>query len=999
MARGQLEPVLRHLRGVFAALDAERLNDAELLHRFVDGRDDAAFTALVRRHGGLVLKVCRNVLRREADAEDAFQATFLVLARKAASVRHEPFLGGWLHTIAFRCARDMRKSAMRRQIRETTSRQPHSEESPVASAAMNELQAILDEEIQRLSVQYRNAFVLCVLQGKSRAEATAALACTEGTLASRLARAREMLQKRLTARGIALSAALCACAVSSSGASASVSATLANSATVAALAFTSGQAVGGTSVHALALANGVLKGMLVSKVSFNAIWMTVVCLGIAGVGSLIAQTDATTRKDAPLKPSSQAALVDREAKAEPSGRQDDSKPLPRGAHVRFGASAFRTGEVRISAMARDGQTLYVRSESGIHLIDLKTGLSVRHYPDTYLRSKVVEAFAVSPNGELLAAGNKKGTFLWDLKSGQSLRPLAARSLDGATFSPDGNKLVVRNDDPSKIGGAARRNGVRVIDVGSGQEDYRLVPDQEDISQILFTPDGRTLITVGDREKPSIYVTDMRSKKQIHSLHADKSQSPLVALSRDGKTLVVTDQREAAPRKPPIRTMRFVDLASGQYRNIDQNELSKNYLYRTLFYSPDDRFLIVVLSDSCLVLDVVSGKVVQRIPLGGARAHFTPDGRHLVFLNERTIRVWDFVAARELHPPEQPMAVANNIAFSPDGATLASWSDNSPIQFWNAATGRLTGSLETHDRSRTGRDVVFGADGRLVTSNRDGVIRIWDAATLQPIAKFDVPGPGGRTIGVACDGRTLVAVSFPPLQAPNFDPKGRVRLERKATLHAWDLIDRQIVRQSELATTDRYLYSLTRFNFQNRDMPSLSPDGRTYLGRSAAGVFLKDTLTDAELVQLKLNPHPAGAEFLALDLLEGPVRLSTDGQTAAVIVPRLRETKSDVQKVDSQVVVFNLTTWSEQCRIPIGNAYAPTFALAPEGGRVASIADLAVQVWDTTTGKMIWESPQVDVDILSLAFSPDGNHLATSLNDTTILTWDVSSSNRQEKKKR
>ena len=170
MARSQLDVVLRHLRSVLMAKDAEHLTDADLLRCFVERQDETAFALLVRRHGPLVLNICRRTLP-EADAEDAFQAAFLILARKAASVRKAKSISSWLHGVAFRCARDFRRSAMRRRKHEERAAEGRSPECPVATAAMNELQGFLDEEIQRLAEKYRAPFLLCCLEGKSRAEA------------------------------------------------------------------------------------------------------------------------------------------------------------------------------------------------------------------------------------------------------------------------------------------------------------------------------------------------------------------------------------------------------------------------------------------------------------------------------------------------------------------------------------------------------------------------------------------------------------------------------------------------------------------------------------------------------------------------------------------------------------------------------------------------------------------------------------------------------------
>ena len=165
MAQGKLEPILRHIQQVIDSTSAADLTDADLVQRFVHHRDKVAFTVLVQRHGGLVLQVCRRVLRQEADAEDAFQATFLILARKASAICKRSSLSCWLHGVAFRTAMNLRKSAMRRQKHEVSAPEGRSPGSPVAAAAFKELQSLLDLELLPLPLCYRAPFVLCCLEG------------------------------------------------------------------------------------------------------------------------------------------------------------------------------------------------------------------------------------------------------------------------------------------------------------------------------------------------------------------------------------------------------------------------------------------------------------------------------------------------------------------------------------------------------------------------------------------------------------------------------------------------------------------------------------------------------------------------------------------------------------------------------------------------------------------------------------------------------------------
>jgi RNA polymerase sigma factor (sigma-70 family) len=286
-----MSSVLRHLTR--AALRG--LPDGQLLERFLSRHEEAAFEALVRRHGPMVLGVCRRVLGSLHDAEDAFQATFLVLVRKAASLRSRELLGNWLYGVAYRTAMKARTMNARRRAREERARVKPAVDRPTEDG-WEELLPLLDQELSQLPDKYRVPVVLCDLEGRSRREVARDLKVPEGTVSSRLATARKLLAGRLARYGVALSGGALAAVLTGKAASACVSGALAAStARVAVLAAGEGFTAGAVPAQVLALTEGVVKTMFLMKLRAVVAVALVVCVG-AGVVGLAYRTGAEEPK-------------------------------------------------------------------------------------------------------------------------------------------------------------------------------------------------------------------------------------------------------------------------------------------------------------------------------------------------------------------------------------------------------------------------------------------------------------------------------------------------------------------------------------------------------------------------------------------------------------------------------------------------------------------------------------------------------------------------------
>jgi RNA polymerase sigma factor (sigma-70 family) len=266
---------IRSLRRAALAREGGALTDAQLLACYVARHDEAAFEGLVRRHGPMVLGVCRRIAGNVHDAEDAFQATFLVLVRKAASIGAREAVGNWLFGVAYRAALKARATAVRRKAREKQVEQMP-DRSTDSHEVWNDLRLLLDRELDGLPAKYRMAILLCDIEGRSRREAARDLGLPEGTLSSRLAAGRKILASRLARRGVVLSAGVLAVAA--------VQSTLVVSTVKAATLAAAGHAAvaGEFSTEVIALTQGVLKAMWITKLKVAAAVLAAV--GVVGVG-------------------------------------------------------------------------------------------------------------------------------------------------------------------------------------------------------------------------------------------------------------------------------------------------------------------------------------------------------------------------------------------------------------------------------------------------------------------------------------------------------------------------------------------------------------------------------------------------------------------------------------------------------------------------------------------------------------------------------------------
>lgn len=332
--------------------------DAQLLEEFVARRSDSAFASLLARHGPMVLSVCRRFLPNAHDAEDAFQATFLVLVRKAASIRRRELLANWLYGVAQKIAARARSRA---------ARQPLNDEAGInmASAAGTietldiDLQRVLHKEINRLPAKYRGPVVLCYVEGKSNEQAARESRCPVGTIKGRLARARDLLKARLTQRGVAVSSALVATALSDSFAGASLPAGLME----ATLSVTEQFAKGGPVPFPIQnLAQGVLRTMLWTQVKVVVAAITAGSLLAVGSCALFhrprADEGAVNQSNADAKAPPHEDQQKIQGIWKMVSVQTEGKELPADGPFKDGHWDFQEGKISMHVPGFTGQFIY-----------------------------------------------------------------------------------------------------------------------------------------------------------------------------------------------------------------------------------------------------------------------------------------------------------------------------------------------------------------------------------------------------------------------------------------------------------------------------------------------------------------------------------------------------------------------------------------------------------------------------------------------------------------
>jgi RNA polymerase sigma factor (sigma-70 family) len=482
-------------RNVLSTNGMSALSDGQLLERYIAEGDESAFAALVGRHGPMIMGVCRRMLGNAADAEDAFQASFLVLVRRARTIVPRELVGNWLYGVAYHTARKARESAVLRREREHEAGLHHRH---AATDGLGRLREVLDAGLRSLPERYRAAVVLCDLEGKSRKEVAGQLGWPEGTVASRLSRGRDLLARRLKGHGLMFSASALAALLAEGAALARVPAPLVTSTLKSAAAYAAGAvaAAGIVPGGVVALTEGVLKAMWMTKLKIAAVVMLTVGFAGAGVfghlsmatGQVSSETKAAPGpgpNTAADRDQTIAALVlllkdsdpevrrravellialNKDPKAgKPGLRHDLESPAPRTKT----ADALKADEA-LKAAEKEKTAAELQYLRRAHLDatgTLPTPEETKNYladPNPDRRAKLVDALLANkyfaqpgeadrlffaPDGKVIAVVRGSLVELLDAATGKELRRFVVQARIGSVaFSPAGDNVVVATDD-------------------------------------------------------------------------------------------------------------------------------------------------------------------------------------------------------------------------------------------------------------------------------------------------------------------------------------------------------------------------------------------------------------------------------------------------------------------------------------------------------------------------------------------------------------------------
>jgi RNA polymerase sigma factor (sigma-70 family) len=1006
MAETLANPI-QHIRHLIGGVQAAAMHDGELLERFLATGDETAVEVLVRRYGPLVLGACRRVLHNAQAAEDAFQATFLVLVRKASALDRRRPLGNWLYTVAYRLAlRARANETRRRECEAAAARKRPASDGHVAT--VDDRIVALEEELQKLPERHRAPLVLCYLQGKTNEQVAEVLGCPRGSISARLAEARERLRAGLARRGYAVPASGIACLLTGIATEAAVPLPLLANTVRAAVWFTSSEAgaTGFSAGGAVMLARDACRSMLPSQLKFAAAAVLVTALLWTGTTLLVQAAPQVNPAEESLK----QALPEKPAGAAVSGAS-----LPKTLLARMGTSRLRNADaVSFAAYTPDGKALVTAGrDQMVRLWDLGTGNEIRRfewgagkpngksepaeqgaeqryhqqYWDDLARSCQA---ALSADGKIVAASRRGTVCLWETASGKKLRQLdtAQKRLLQLAFAADGKSLLTLGPGQA----------IAIWDVGTGAcvrrsqgkpaPDYR-GPLAAISSQNAIVSPGLKYIAFSGQDDNNIhwiYIQNVATGKELRRLKGNPG-ALVLAFSADDKTLVWQEETECKIIVADVATGKELHRLKSAGRNDSETATDPAL---AIALSADGRSLAVNWMSNAVELwdlrsgqqTLLAGKVSSarfqqqstdwRTLLVRPALAFAPDGKQVVCSQGgAAIRQFKVDTGAEIPVSGSGhRAPVSTLALSGDGKSLCTYSPGDPAHSWDWRTGK-----ETQQRAvpASATHAVFTADGRF------GFATGHDFVFCGPHGKKTwriVPGDRGLvSLALSPGGALLATRQFMSTEVRLWDVttgKERLTLGRDGPDP-----------EGPVAETTGVLPPDVVFSPDGRRLAAWGPSRQLCLWDLATGTLLWDVLPEAGHAIERFAFSPTG-RFLATVNADRTVTLY-DAETGA---QRARLGQPDPKK---RRVYLSDGSWSAANSVQMRRDAAVCLAFSPDS-RYLALAQHGpeIQLWDVFIGRQVGQLKVPEGGVVTLLFTPDGRHLISGGTNTTALTWDLAS---------
>lgn len=949
-------PRLRRL----LARRADGDSDAALVARFAATRDEAAFAELVARHGPLVRGVCRRVLGPDA-ADDAFQATFLVLAQKAGSIKRPAAVGSWLYGVAYHLSKQSQRRQSRRERHERGVTVSHEDlRDPSSAAALADLLDVLDAELARLPDRLRAPLLLCYIDGRTQDEAAKQLGWSLGTFRRRLDRARELLRVRMERRGATLSAGLFATLLAADSVTATVPPALIQTTTATAMTFLAG---GTIAPPVLTLAREGIQMLGFPK-------LTAATVLVALLGGLTLGAGALTRTG-DEKNDNQTAKSD--------VQKPDAPPAPGGGvGARLRAARFNHGSAIANLLGNpDGRIVLTQGERSIRMWNsaTQTEAGALDLPDD---GPGFWTSSLTPDGKTVLTTRRNGTAqVWNLADRKMLRsfrlaapPFDVNQLSHAAHAPDGSAIAVVTGDGS----------LRVCDVAAGKERDELRSHGDGVGAVTFTPDSKTLLIVCTA---GLKLWDAANGREMEVRGFVKGVRHL-AISADGKrlALAVRDQSAASTQGRGNTSwnmeIKIYDLLSNTFertlRGAPQSDVS-------LTFSPDGRFLFAPESRPNPLLlqwDLATGRGIRQYPPHKGRVSvvaFTRDGQTMLTADDRIHR-WDWRTGRELDAIEPIRTDApTELAVSPDARTVVTVEAGAIVvrELANGREVRRFTPPDASDADMTISSMALAGDGSTLAAvtqparaNDDGsspdaarsgtaTIWVWEMTTERLRHRFVRP-IGIVRLALSADGRTLIAVGQSP------------------SIFRWDLTTGQELER--IHEVGRNFFVSSGGPRQAGSVIGIMPDGESIYRLDLGGLY-------------SVFPRPGGGGNRP-DRLPCPpqsrcIAITADARHAAfggADPSRGQDGEVMVSDLVSKTLIRHIRGLTSQPRV---------VALTPDGTRLAvagSPETPPITVWDVATGRELKQFPGLRGQATGLEFTADGKRLVAASSDGTLLVWDV-----------